>query len=36
MIKKIQKDTNGAVESCNRGKEEVEKGKQLLLKQEIL
>ena len=32
MIKKIQKDTNGAVESMSRGEEEVEKGKQYALK----
>jgi len=32
MIKKIQNDTNGAVESMQRGKEEVEKGKQFALK----
>jgi len=32
MIKKIQKDTSGAVASMNRGEEEVEKGKQSALK----
>jgi methyl-accepting chemotaxis protein len=32
MIKKIQKDTNGAVESMSRGEEEVEKGKEYALK----
>lgn len=32
MIKQIQKDTSGAVESMKQGQEEVEKGKQLALK----